>query len=52
MVHHQITLAKELGQSILLGGHYETEKIGPKLLAHHLQKQWPELDTFYIDEKY
>jgi dinuclear metal center YbgI/SA1388 family protein len=52
MVHYQLTLAKELGQSILLWGHYETEKIWPKLLAHHLKKTYPELEIHYIDEKY
>lgn len=51
MNHRQTTLAKELGQSILLGGHYETEKIGPKLLAHHLAKQF-EIETAFIDEVY
>lgn len=52
MVHHELTYAKELGQSVLLWGHYETEKIWPKLLAHHLQKTYPEIDIVYIDEKY
>jgi len=52
MVHHQITLAKELGQSIVLWWHYETEKIWPKLLSHHLQKTFPELQCVYLDEKY
>jgi putative NIF3 family GTP cyclohydrolase 1 type 2 len=52
MAHFHITLAKELGQSVLLWGHYETEKIGPKLVAHHLTKQFEDLEIVYLDEKY
>lgn len=52
MVHHQLTLAKELKQSILLGWHYETEKIWVKLLCHHLSKQFSAITCVYIDEKY
>lgn len=50
-VHYEICLAKELKQSILCAGHRETEKIGPKLVAHHLQEKfW--LETVFLDEKY
>lgn len=50
-VHHEITFWKELWQSVLIWGHYETEKIGPKLLAYHLRdKFW--IEIVYLDEKY
>ncbi len=50
-VHSEICRAKELWVSLFLWGHYETEKIGPKLLAHHLEKEfW--LEVVYLDEKY
>ncbi len=50
-VHYEITLAKELWLSILLWWHYETEKIWPKLLAHHIKKElW--IDVTYLDECY
>lgn len=49
--HHEMTLAKELEQGILIWGHYETEKIWPKLLAYHLRdKFWLEIE--FLDEKY
>lgn len=49
--HHELCWAKELGQSILIWWHYETEKIWPKLLAYHLRdKFW--IDIVYLDEKY
>ena len=51
MMHHQLTLSKELWQTILLWGHYETEKIWPKLLAHHLNKKF-DVEVVYLDEKY
>jgi dinuclear metal center YbgI/SA1388 family protein len=50
-VHHEMTLAKEIKQSILIWGHYETEKIGPKLLAYHLKKKF-DVDIEFLDEKY
>jgi len=50
-VHHEMILAKELEQSVLIWGHYETEKIWPKLLAYHLRdKFWLEIE--FLDEKY
>jgi len=50
-VHYQITYAKELKQSILLWGHYETEKFWPRLLANHLKdKFW--IEIVELDEKY
>ena len=49
--HNEMILAKELWQSVLIWGHYETEKIGPKLLAYHLRdKFW--IKIVYLDEKY
>ncbi|MCP4523228.1 MAG: Nif3-like dinuclear metal center hexameric protein [Candidatus Gracilibacteria bacterium] len=50
-VHYEMTFAKELGQSVLIGGHYETEKIGPKLVAHHLKEKFG-IETVFLDEKY
>ncbi|MDP2090591.1 MAG: Nif3-like dinuclear metal center hexameric protein [Candidatus Gracilibacteria bacterium] len=49
--HHDMILAKELGQTVLIGGHYETEKIGPKLLAYHLRDKFG-IEIVYLDEKY
>ncbi|MDD2515716.1 MAG: Nif3-like dinuclear metal center hexameric protein [Candidatus Gracilibacteria bacterium] len=49
--HFQICIAKELGQSILLGGHYETETIGVKLLAKHLKEKFG-IEIIFLDEKY
>lgn len=51
MMHYQIQEAKELWQSILLWGHYETEKTWPKLLAHHLHKKFG-IEIVFLDEKY
>lgn len=49
--HAQMIAAKEHGQTIMLWGHYETEKIGVKLLAYHLkEKFW--LEIVFLDEKY
>lgn len=51
MAHYKMTEAKELWQTILLWWHYETEKIGPKLLAHHLNKKfW--VEVVFLDDKY
>jgi len=49
--HHEMTLAKELEQCILIWGHYETEKIWPKLLAYHLRDKFG-LEIEFLDEKY
>lgn len=49
--HANLVSAKEHKQSIMLAGHYETEKIGPKLLAHHLNKKF-DIETVFLDEKY
>lgn len=51
LAHYQTTFAKELWLWILEWWHYETEKIWPKLLAHHLQEKFG-LDIVYLDEKY
>jgi len=50
-VHHEKTFAKELGQSIVYGWHYETEKFWPKLLAEHLKQKFG-LEIVFLDEKY
>ena len=50
-VHYEMTLAKELKQCVLIWGHYETEKIWPKLLAYHLKKKF-NIDIEFLDEKY
>lgn len=49
--HWEIASAKELGQSILLGGHYETEVFWPMLLANHLKEKF-DLEIVFLDEKY
>jgi len=49
--HWHLTFAKEIWQSIFLGWHRETEKIGPKLLAYYLKKKLG-LDIVFLDEKY
>lgn len=49
--HYEMTFAKELWQSILIWGHYETEKIWPKLLAYHLRDKFG-IEIVYLDEKY
>lgn len=50
-VHHEMTLAKELKQCVLIWGHYETEKIWPKLLAYHLRNKFG-IEIEFLDEKY
>lgn len=50
-VHHEMTLAKEIGQCILIWWHYETEKIWPKLLAYHLKNKF-NIEIEFLDEKY
>lgn len=50
-VHHQIAMAKELKQSIMLWWHRETEKIWVKLLAKHLEDIFS-LKTVFLDQKY
>lgn len=49
--HNEITLCKELEQWILIGWHYETEKIWPKLLAYHLRDKF-DIEIEFLDEKY
>lgn len=50
-VHYEMTLAKEIKQSVLIWGHYETEKIWPKLLAYHLRDKFG-IEIEFLDEKY
>lgn len=49
--HSDIILSKELGQSIMICWHYETEKIWPKLLAYHLKDKFG-IEVIFLDEKY
>ncbi len=49
--HSKIALAKELEQSIILAGHYETETFWPRLLAKHLKEKFA-LEIVFLDEKY
>ena len=51
MKHSDMCLAKELEQCILIWGHYETEKIWPKLLAYHLRDKFG-IEIEFLDEKY
>lgn len=51
LTHEYYVLAKELWQSVLVWGHYETEKIWPKLLAYHLRDKFG-LEIEFLDEKY
>ena len=50
-VHHEICLAKDIKQSIILAWHRETEKIGPQLLAQHLKEKF-DIETVFLNEKY
>ena len=51
LAHRHMMQAKESWQTILVGWHYETEKIWPKLLAHHLNKKFG-VEIVFLDEKY
>lgn len=49
--HYEISWAKDLWQSVLLWGHYETETLWVKQLSLHLQKEY-QVDVVFLDEKY
>ena len=49
--HFVLAISKELKQSVLYGGHYETETIGVTLLAKHLAEKFG-IETVFLDEKY
>lgn len=49
--HHEIISAKEMGQSILLWWHYETEIFGVQALAEKLKKDFG-IEIVFLDEKY
>ncbi|MDD2487428.1 MAG: Nif3-like dinuclear metal center hexameric protein [Candidatus Gracilibacteria bacterium] len=49
--HHELSSAKDIGQSVILGGHYETETVGVRLLSDHLKEKFG-MDIVFIDEKY
>ncbi len=50
-VHFEITLAKEIKQSIFLGGHRETETFWVRLLSKYIQKKY-NTEIVFLDEKY
>ncbi len=49
--HAQMIAVKEHEQTMMLWGHYETEKIWVKLLAYHLRDKF-DIKIEYLDEKY
>jgi len=49
--HYEVCIAKELRQSVLFWGHYETETIWVKLLAENLKEKFS-LEIVFLDEKY
>lgn len=50
-VHYEISLAKDIKQSVLLWWHYETEVFGVQALANHLNKKFG-IEVVFLDEKY
>jgi len=50
LAHQNVVNAKELWQSLLVGGHYETEIFGVKALAKHLEKKFG-IEIVFLDEK-
>jgi len=49
--HYEITLSKELKQSVVLWWHYETEVFGVQALSEKLKKDF-NLEIVFLDEKY
>lgn len=49
--HSSFCKCKEMEQSVLLGGHYETEVFGVLALARHLKEKFG-VKTVFLDEKY
>jgi len=49
--HSSLCRCKEMKQTVLLGGHYETEVFGVRALAHHLKQKF-KVKTVFLDEKY
>ena len=49
--HSSFCRCKEMKQSVLLGGHYETEVFGVCALAQHLEEKF-KVKTVFLDEKY
>ncbi len=49
--HYEIISAKEMGQSVLLWWHYETEVFGVQTLAEKLKKDFG-IEVVFLDEKY
>lgn len=51
MNHSSLMFAKEMGQSVLLWWHYETEVFGVQALAEKLKKDFG-IEVVFLDEKY
>lgn len=49
--HSILVLSKEFWLSIMVWGHYETEKIWPKLLSYHIKDKFG-IEVVFLDEKY
>ncbi len=49
--HYEMSLAKELSQSVLIWWHYETEIFGVQALAEKLNKDFG-VEIVFLDEKY
>ncbi len=49
--HYEITLSKELKQSVILWWHYETEIFGVQTLSEKLKKDF-NIEIVFLDEKY
>lgn len=49
--HHDISMAKDIKQSVLLWWHYETEIFGVQALAEKLNEKFG-IDIVFLDEKY
>jgi len=51
VAHQHLTRAKDIGQSLVVAGHYETEVYGVRSLAEHLKDKF-EVKVVFLDEKY
>ena len=47
--HHTAVLARDLDLVVLYGGHYATETLGVRALAHHIATKYS-LESFFIEE--
>jgi putative NIF3 family GTP cyclohydrolase 1 type 2 len=46
--HHTYFEAEEQGMNLIYAGHYATETVGVRALAHHLEARFG-LETFFLD---